>query len=136
MINLYLKKISKVQSDKQALIFNSKSISYSQLLNRIDDLYEIISSSFDEKKAVVVSGDYSLNSVALIFALCKHKCIFIPIISENKKEIEKKIEVSDPDYIIDPNSLIITNLKKISDKPNAYFRDIYKKNSSYSEMGR
>ena len=120
MINLYLKKISKVKPDKQALIFNRKPIIYSQLLKRIDDLYEIISSSFDEKKAVVICGDYSLNSIALLFALCKHKCVFIPIISDNTKEIEKKIEVSDPDYIIDSNSLNIINLKKTIDLPNKF----------------
>ena len=130
MIDLFLNKISAVDSNKTALIYNNNSTSYGQLLNRIDELYEIISSSFDEKKAVVISGDYSLDSIALIFALCKHKCIFIPIVSTNKKEIEKKIEVSDPDIIIDANSLSIDVLRKNNDTTNDYFKDLYAKNSS------
>ena len=45
--------------------------------------YLLISKSFGEKKVVVISGDYSFNSIALVFALSKHRCVFIPIISNN-----------------------------------------------------
>ena len=61
------------------------------------------------------------NSIALVFALSKHRCIFIPIISNNKNEILKKIEVSKPDYIIDSDTLSITNSNIDNDEKNSYY---------------
>ena len=90
MVDIFLNKLKKIPSNKQAIIFNSKTHSYGELLIKINDCYNIILDAFDHKKVVVILGDYSFSSIAILFALCKHKCIFIPIISENEQEIEKK----------------------------------------------
>jgi acyl-coenzyme A synthetase/AMP-(fatty) acid ligase len=131
MVDLFLNKIKKIPSDKQAIIFNSKTLTYGDLLLKIDHCYNIISSTFDHKKVVVISGDYSFNSIAILFALCRHKCIFVPIISENDEEIEKKLDVSSPDFVIDSNSLNIKPFQK-KDKSitNSYYTDLFNSHKS------
>ena len=59
-----------------------------------------------------------------MFALAKHKCIFIPVISNNKAEFDKKIEISNPDYIIDSNDFEIKSIKKTA-KSNKYYIEIF-----------
>jgi len=130
MVDLFLKKIKEVEFSKRAIILNNEELLYSELYSKIEKLYLLISKSFDEKKIVVISGDYSFNSIALVFALSKHRCIFIPIISNNKSEILKKIEVSKPDYIIDSETLLITNLNKDNDNKNSYYLELFKSNKS------
>ena len=50
MINLYLKKINKIDPKKNALIFNGEKLNYSDLTSKINYIYSVISSSFNEKK--------------------------------------------------------------------------------------
>ena len=94
MIDLFLKKIKENGSEKKAIILGDEILSYSELHDKIISTYKLISTSFNEKKVVLIKGDYSFNSIALIFALVKHKCVFIPIISDNQTELDKKIEIS------------------------------------------
>ena len=82
MLDLFLKKIKEVEFQKKAIILNNEELLYSELTSKIDELYLLISKSFNKKKVVVISGDYSFNSIALVFALSQHKCIFIPLISK------------------------------------------------------
>ena len=136
MVDLFLNKIKKIPSNKQAIIFNSKTLTYGDLLIKIDNFYNIISSTFDQKKVVVISGDYSFNSIAILFALCRHKCIFVPIISKNDEEIEKKLDVSSPDFIIDSNSLKIKPFqKKNKSTINSYYSDLFNLHKSGSVSG-
>ena len=130
MVDLFLNKLKKISSKKQAIIFNSKILTYGDLLIKINECYNIISDAFDHKKVVVILGDYSFNSIAILFALCRHKCIFIPIISENKEEIAKKIEVSNPDYIIDSSSIQIKSVKRNNSFHNSYYEDLFNSNKS------
>ena len=76
MIDLFLKKIKESDTSKNAIIFGDQKLKYSELLDKINSIYLLISTSFDENKIVVIKGDYSFNSIALIFALVKHKCVF------------------------------------------------------------
>ena len=130
MIALFLKKIREVESRKNAIILNNEELPYSELNTKINELYLLISKSFGEKKVVVISGDYSFNSIALVFALSKHRCVFIPIISNNESEILKKIEISKPDYIIDSSTLSITSLKNNDSVYNSYYSDLFKSGKS------
>ena len=125
MINLYLKKINKIDPKKNALIFNGEKLNYSDLTSKINYIYSVISSSFNEKKVVAILGDYSFNSIALVFALSKHKCVFVPIISSNETEVEKKIEICSPDYIIDSKSLDIQHRKNQKSFSNNYYSYLF-----------
>jgi acyl-coenzyme A synthetase/AMP-(fatty) acid ligase len=125
MLNLYLKKINKIDPKKNAVIFNDEKLNYADLTSKINYMYSVISSSFGEKKVVAILGDYSFNSIALIFALSKHKCVFVPIISGNKTEVEKKIEICSPDYIIDSKSLDIHHRKNQKNFSNNYYSYLF-----------
>ena len=130
MIDLFLKKIKDVESHKKAIILNNEELLYSELNTKIEELYSLISKSFGQKKVVVISGDYSFNSIALVFALSKHRCVFIPIISNNESEISKKIGVSKPDYIIDSVTLSITNVNNDTSEQNSYYSELFKSDKS------
>ena len=130
MIDLFLKKIKEVEFQKKAIILNNEELLYSELNTKIETLYSLISKSFGKKKVVVISGDYSFNSIALVFALSKHRCVFIPIISNNESEISKKIEVSKPDYIIDSVTLSITNVNNDDSEQNPYYSELFKSDKS------
>ncbi len=130
MVELFLTKIEEFKSERNAIIFKNIKLSYSDLLKNINELYSLISNLFSEKNVVVIFGDYSFNSIALVFALSKHKCIFIPIISENESEIEKKIEVSNPDYIIDSSTLEIKKYEKKYGQNNSYYTKLFNSQKS------
>ena len=90
MINKFLDKLNKNDNSKNAIIHKDNFVTYGELLEKIEFNYKFISKSFEEKKVVVILGDYSFNSIAAtIFALSLHKCIFVPIISENENELNK-----------------------------------------------
>ena len=130
MIDLFLKKIKENDISKNAIIFGDQKLKYSELLDKINSIYLLISTSFNEKKIVVIKGDYSFNSIALIFALVKHKCVFIPIISDNQIEFDKKIEISSPDYIIDSTDLEVKSYEKKISEPNDYYTNLFKNDRS------
>jgi len=130
MIDLFLKKINEIDSNKNAIIFNGEKLKYSDLKKKINNIYSVISSSFEEKKVVVILGDYSFNSIALVFALSKFKCIIVPIISTNKTEVEKKIEICTPDFIIDSKSLDIRYVEKDNCLSNDYYLNLFKHDKS------
>ena len=130
MINYFLKKINENGNNNTAVIIEDKKITYLELLNKIETIYSIISDSFNKNKIVIIKGDYSFNSISLLFALVKHKCVIVPIISENKTELEKKIEISNPDYIIDSESLNITLNKNKVKKSNDHYNNLFRNNKS------
>ena len=130
MIDLFLKKIKEAEFQKKAIILNNEELLYSELNNKIEELYSLISKSFGQKKVVVISGDYSFNSIALVFALSKHRCVFIPIISNNESEISKKIAVSKPDYIIDSLTLSISKVNNDDSEQNSYYSELFKSDKS------
>ena len=130
MIDSFLKKIKEAEFQKKAIILNNQELLYSELNNKIEELYTLISKSFGQKKVVVISGDYSFNSIALVFALSRHRCVFIPIISNNETEISKKIGVSKPNYIIDSVTLSITNVNNDDSEQNSYYSELFKSEKS------
>ena len=130
MIDLFLKKIKESDTSKNAIIFGDQKLKYSELLDKINSIYLLISTSFDENKIVVIKGDYSFNSIALIFALVKHKCVFIPIISDNQTELDKKIEISNPDYVIDSTDIEVKPYEKKISESNDYYTNLFNNDRS------
>ena len=62
--------------------------------------------------------------------MVKHKCVFIPIISYNQIELEKKVEISNPDYIIDSAEIEIKPFKKKVGKSNDYYLNLFNNDKS------
>ena len=94
----YLEKLKQF-SEKTALCFDCVSYSYSELNGKIDAFYEDVE-KIQQGKVVCIISDYSFNAISLFFSLVKNKNIIVPIVSENKEEIDKRLSVIQPDIII------------------------------------
>jgi acyl-coenzyme A synthetase/AMP-(fatty) acid ligase len=65
---------------------------YDNLLNEL-----IIKSG----EIVFLIGDYSLESISLFFSLANNNNIIVPITSQNIEELKERIDIVNPDWIID-----------------------------------
>ncbi len=108
----YLDNLSLYESEP-ALVFGHETYSYRDLLNNID-YWDGKVSNINPGSIVYIIGDYSFNAISLFFSLAKIKAIVIPVVSENEEEIEKRISVLKPNYIINirkgaPDTELISN---------------------------
>lgn len=100
-------KLSEFQNDRLAIVHGNQKISYPEFLNLIETDFLKLSKSIEKQSTVVVFGDYSIKSLTLFFALCKLKCIIVPILSTKEEEIRLKVSISKAQYTIDSNTFEI-----------------------------
>ena len=100
VISSFIEKISSFE-DKIAIIETEKKISYSNLVNNIYN-FKIKLNNLNIKSGdiVFIIGDYSLDSISLFFSLALNGNIIVPITSNNDQEIIERIQVVQPDWII------------------------------------
>ena len=89
-------------ADNTALIWNGKNISYGDL----SQLIESHISGFNELKVtpgevIALIGDFSPNSIALLFALIKNNNIIVPLNFSQKGKNKKKLEIALVERIIE-----------------------------------
>ena len=130
MIEDFIAKLGKVNPERIAIIVGDNELSYGELLKMIKEIYDYLSNSIDRKKVVVIHGDYSFNAIALTFALSKLDCVLIPVVTTNKTEIEKKIEVAGPDYILDSRDLSLIQVDKYGKEKTPLYRDLFASDKS------
>ena len=89
-----------------AIVWNNEAYSYEWLLNRVGFWSEwLITEGVESGQVVVIQGDFSPNSIALLFALVKRGCIVIPLSRRHPHqaqliqtaEAEVSIEISGDD---------------------------------------
>lgn len=89
-----------------AVVWNDETYSYEWLLNRVGFWSErLTTESVDSGQVVLIEGDFSPNSVALLFALMNRGCIVIPLSRHHPHraqliqtaEAELSIEISGDD---------------------------------------
>lgn len=87
--------------DQLALIFCDKVITYSELLKEIN-LWstKILNLKIKQGEIVFILGDYSLESISLFFSLSMNGNIIVPVTSVNDQEINERIEVAKPNWIL------------------------------------
>ncbi|MFX4243529.1 long-chain fatty acid--CoA ligase, partial [Aliarcobacter butzleri] len=81
-------------------------------------------------EVVAIIGDYSFESIAVLFALSKNRNIIVPITSVAENEIKDKIEESFCDKIIrivDEKYVVENNIPK---EKHQIIKDLQEKNSS------
>jgi len=100
-------KLSEFQNDRLAIVHGNQKIYYPEFLNLIETDFLKLSKSIEKQSTVVVFGDYSIKSLTLFFALCKLKCIIVPILSTKEEEIRLKVSISKAQYTIDSNTFEI-----------------------------
>ncbi|MCR9298792.1 AMP-binding protein [Vibrio fluvialis] len=93
--------IEKMQSYQEqiALCFDSDVYTYSELVNNIAG-FQAQLEPIESGSVVGLISDYSFDAISVFLALAEKKCIVVPIVSENTEEITKRLEVVEPDVVI------------------------------------
>ncbi|MBY0540973.1 MAG: fatty acid--CoA ligase family protein [Campylobacterales bacterium] len=86
--------------NKIAIIYKNRTYTYSQLSSQIKKIEVEILSSIKKNEVVAIIGDYSFESIALLFVLYKNRNIIVPITSIAENELKDKIEESHCDKIV------------------------------------
>jgi len=95
----------------QFLVFSDTVYTYQDLREEINKCFFNISSKIEAGKTVAILSDYSIESIALFFALFENKNIIVPITSKIQSDIDHKIKTSLSNFYIeiDNQELIITS---------------------------
>jgi acyl-CoA synthetase (AMP-forming)/AMP-acid ligase II len=88
---------------------NRKAIYEANYLDTYSDLYNKVLSNKKRNQnkniksgdVVFILGDYSIESIALFFSLMMNNNIIVPITTDNKEEINERLEVAKPNWVID-----------------------------------
>lgn len=97
--NSLLKKIIKHKLNK-AIIYNDIEINYRELYNLIIKYINSLKEKILVGDIVAIIGDYSINSIAMFFALSELKAIIVPLTTIVKKEVDEKLYTSNVKWCI------------------------------------
>jgi len=92
--------IMKENSTKEAVIWNNKTFTYQDLLNRYAYWFEYLIANTRKGAVVGVRADYSPDSIGLMLALIAKRDIFVPF-SFSNKDIEEKLIIAEVEYYVD-----------------------------------
>ena len=112
----YLLKLSEY-TVQTALCFEDNYYNYNELNERIkffDEKYQNIKPG----NIVCIISDYSFDAISLFFSLINKKTIIVPIVSENKEEVDKRLAVLLPDVIINLRNSSLDDISFIDNKCN------------------
>lgn len=107
MYSSFKEKLAEFLHDRIAIIHEKQKLSYPEFLAQIEKDSLILAQSVKEQSVVVVFGDYSIKSLTIFFALCKLKCVIVPILTSKSEEINTKVEISKAQYTIDSETFEI-----------------------------
>ncbi|ELB2036762.1 long-chain fatty acid--CoA ligase [Vibrio parahaemolyticus] len=119
-------------SDEIALCFDNGNYTYKELNDRINYFFNGLK-DIKSGQVVCIISDYSFEAISLFFALVKNKNIIVPIVSENREEIEKRLDVVSPDVVInlrEGNFSDLPNYNVSSDSRHPLILDIVASRSS------
>ncbi len=104
-------------NDKTAIIHEGKLISYHDLTECINNQTRLINEKgVRSNQLVFIIGDYSIEAIALFFALALNKNIIIPVTTELDAEINERLQESKPDWIFNLRSGVVENLSENEEK--------------------
>ena len=89
MINWIFNNFKKFEN-KISIIYRNQTYTYLQLLLQIQKIEKNILPQIKKNEVVAIIGDYSFESIALLFVLYKNRNIIVPITSVAKSEIKEK----------------------------------------------
>lgn len=113
-------------NDKPALIWNDKTFTYSQLIDRI--AYWRTSLDYINRGLIIgLESDFSPETIAILFVLIEKKVIVVPLDINNSTKNKKKIQIAQLDFLIKVNSEEDIQILKISDENET-------KNELYSQI--
>ena len=124
----FLLKVFKESLDRDAIIWRNKIYNYGWLKENISKYQELIDFHQIKKGTVVVlEGDFSPNSIALLLALIEKACIIVPIKNTSNKNKKNLFEIAHVEFVfrVDKNDNIISETVSQRSK-NKYYSVIRK----------
>lgn len=104
MITNYFYEVFKNNQDKNALIFNEKEYAYQDLIKNIQHWKsEIENNKIRKGDVVALFGDFSFNTISILFALIDNKNIIVPLDYGHKNKSENKLDIASVNTIISVN---------------------------------
>jgi acyl-coenzyme A synthetase/AMP-(fatty) acid ligase len=87
--------------NRKAIYEGEAMYTYSELINCIEKYDNKLNDlKIKSGEIVFLLGDYSLKSISLFFSLAKNNNIIVPITSQNSEELKERLEIVNPDWII------------------------------------
>lgn len=84
----------------EALITENAIYTYGDLLQEIESVTNQLRSVLSPGEVVALVSDYSLQSIALLLALCFNSNIIVPIVSSDSGDLAQKLKVAYVDKVI------------------------------------
>lgn len=86
--------------DKTVIVANNKSHTYADLSHQISVYKQQLDKQINNGQVVVLLGDYTFHSAALLFALSLKQCIVVPVTSSVTEEIQQRVDEAYTDWIL------------------------------------
>ncbi|MBD65303.1 MAG: o-succinylbenzoate--CoA ligase [Halobacteriovoraceae bacterium] len=90
----------KLLGEKECIKDSFGVFSYLDLAQKIEENSKIVKDFVYPGEIVAIHADYNFYSIAMFFALIQHKCIIVPIVSQNKKEVEGRIRIANCSSVV------------------------------------
>lgn len=128
--NNFLLELFKEYGDADSIIWKDKSYSYNYLTNSIDKYKKIIDEKrIPEGSVVAIIGDFSPNTIALLFTLIKKNFIIVPLSNSSNNNEEELFEIAKVQFVIRVNSNDEFNIQSLPDieSQNPFYSTIRKR---------
>jgi len=115
--------------DAKAIVHGGTVYSYNDLIKKIQFWDEKIL-DIKEYSVVGIEGDFSLDSIALIFSLIKKKLIIVPLDAKQKNKNQEKYAIAQLDYLIGLEPLIGFTIERqtTSEEKNEFYSKLFLEN--------
>ncbi|HMU07170.1 MAG TPA: AMP-binding protein, partial [Kaistella sp.] len=86
------------------IIEKGEQFSYADLVQKIEDYQNELSSEIEKGDVICIKSDYSFKSIAIFLALMELPCIIVPIVPTTDSEMKSKLKASLVNKIISFNN--------------------------------
>jgi long-chain acyl-CoA synthetase len=91
-------------SGNECIVWKSETLTYKDLLTLLEGASSFVTRNGISKGSVVaLNGDFTPNSIALLFALILNDNIIVPFTKQEKESIGVKLEIAQAEFIINVN---------------------------------
>lgn len=114
-------------SDKEALVFNERVFNYADLINNIDHWkIEIKKIGIKRGKTIALFGDFTFNTISILFALIDNENIIVPLDYSHKSKSQSKLDIAFVDTTISVDKNDDVEFATVNKKyaPNAFYETL------------
>jgi len=113
----FLQEIFEQNLENDAIVWQNKTFPFRWLLERVEFWnQEITSRKIDRGAVIILEGDFSPNSVALLLALIEHSCIVVPLTARNQAVRKEYGEIAQGEVLFSIDENDDVKVKKLDRK--------------------